>query len=79
MSPVVIFVITISPGESIHVRPNIRLLTLVGGGTKSRITPSLLRDTRVLQADISVTYNLVTGTQLHATITKSYGLRAEKI
>lgn len=48
LSPVVKFVIIISPGESTHVRPNIRLLTFVGGGTKSKTTPSLLRVTRVL-------------------------------
>ena len=39
---------TISPGESTQVRPKIRLLTLVGGGTKSRTTPSRFRVTRVL-------------------------------
>jgi len=47
------FVIIISPGESIHVRPNIKLLTLVGGGTKSMTTASFLRVTRVLQIMIA--------------------------
>ena len=49
LSPVVKLVKTISPGESIHVLPNIKLLTLVGGGTSSRITPSLFSFKRVLQ------------------------------
>ena len=41
LSPVVKFVMTISPGESIQVRPNIRLLTFVIGGTESTTTPGL--------------------------------------
>ena len=49
LSPVVKLVKTISPGESIHVLPNIKLLTLVGGGTSSRITPSFFSFKRVLQ------------------------------
>ena len=48
LSPVVKFVMIISPGESTQVLPKIILLTLVGGGTKSRTTPSRFRVTRVL-------------------------------
>lgn len=42
------FVKVISPGTSIQVRPNIKLLTFEGQGTKSRTTPSLFRVTRDL-------------------------------
>ena len=55
LSPVVKFVIIISPDESTQVRPKIKLLTLVGGGTRSRTTPSLFRVTRVLH-QIYVSY-----------------------
>jgi hypothetical protein len=48
LSPVVRFVMIISPSESTHVRPNIRLLTFVSGGTKSKTTPDFLSVTLVL-------------------------------
>lgn len=48
LSPVVIFDRIISPGESTHVRPKIKLCTFEGGGTRSNNSPVLFRTTRVL-------------------------------